>query len=127
MPVEYSFRPCWKFLRNFDFLLNQHDYILNSINIDASVASDIPRENLIQVMVCVDEARIAVHAGGIDDFVGARRKYLRLGRVGYNLFNQAVLNQNLTESQFETNLATLRHMELARGFKDGDTVRYTLF
>lgn len=34
---------------------------------------------------------------------------------------------NLTEAQFETNFATLRHMELARGFKDGDMVRYTLF
>lgn len=33
----------------------------------------------------------------------------------------------LTETQFETNFATLRHMELARGFKDGDKVCYTLF
>lgn len=34
---------------------------------------------------------------------------------------------NVSKAQFETNFATLRHMELARGFKDGDTVCYTLF
>lgn len=34
---------------------------------------------------------------------------------------------NVSEARFETNFATLRHMELARGFKDGHTVRYTLF
>jgi hypothetical protein len=33
----------------------------------------------------------------------------------------------ISETQFQNNFATLRHMELARGFKDGDKVRYTLF
>jgi hypothetical protein len=33
----------------------------------------------------------------------------------------------ISEGQFQNNFATLRHMELARGFKDGDDVRYTLF
>ena len=33
----------------------------------------------------------------------------------------------ITESQFQNNFATLRHMELARGFKDDDKVCYTLF
>jgi predicted ArsR family transcriptional regulator len=33
----------------------------------------------------------------------------------------------LSEAQFQNNFATLRHMELARGFKDGDKVCYTLF
>ncbi len=33
----------------------------------------------------------------------------------------------ISEDQFQNNFATLRHMELARGFKDGDKVRYTLF
>jgi hypothetical protein len=33
----------------------------------------------------------------------------------------------LKESEFQTNFATLRHMELARGFKEGDQVYYTLF
>jgi hypothetical protein len=33
----------------------------------------------------------------------------------------------LSETQFQNNFATLRHMELARGFKEGDKVRYTLF
>jgi hypothetical protein len=33
----------------------------------------------------------------------------------------------ISEAQFQNNFATLRHMELARGFKDGDQVRYTLF
>ncbi len=33
----------------------------------------------------------------------------------------------ISEVQFQNNFATLRHMELARGFKDGDKVRYTLF
>ncbi len=33
----------------------------------------------------------------------------------------------ISEAQFQNNFATLRHMELARGFKDGDKVRYTLF
>ena len=33
----------------------------------------------------------------------------------------------ISESQFRNNFATLRHMELARGFKDGDKVRYTTF
>jgi len=34
---------------------------------------------------------------------------------------------SISEAQFQNNFATLRHMELARGFKDGDKVRYTLF
>jgi len=34
---------------------------------------------------------------------------------------------NISETQFENNFATLRHMELARGFKDGDKVCYTRF
>ena len=33
----------------------------------------------------------------------------------------------ISEAQFQNNFATLRHMELARGFKDGDKVCYTLF
>lgn len=33
----------------------------------------------------------------------------------------------ISESDFKNNFATLRHMELARGFKDGDKVSYTLF
>ncbi|MFZ0926975.1 MAG: hypothetical protein WAN11_00130 [Syntrophobacteraceae bacterium] len=33
----------------------------------------------------------------------------------------------ISEAQFQNNFATLRHMELARGFKDGVKVRYTLF
>ena len=33
----------------------------------------------------------------------------------------------ISEAQFQNNFATLRHMELARGFRDGDKVRYTLF
>ena len=33
----------------------------------------------------------------------------------------------INETQFQNNFATLRHMELARGFKDGDKVCYTLF
>ena len=33
----------------------------------------------------------------------------------------------ISEAQFQNNFATLRHMELARGFKDGSLVRYTLF
>ncbi|MFZ2447769.1 MAG: hypothetical protein WAW37_15550 [Syntrophobacteraceae bacterium] len=33
----------------------------------------------------------------------------------------------ISEAQFQNNFATLRHMELARAFKDGDKVRYTLF
>jgi hypothetical protein len=34
---------------------------------------------------------------------------------------------NISEAQFQNNFATLRHMELTRGFKDGDKVCYTLF
>ena len=33
----------------------------------------------------------------------------------------------ISEAQFQNSFATLRHMELARGFKDGDKVRYTVF
>jgi hypothetical protein len=33
----------------------------------------------------------------------------------------------ISEAQFQNNFATLRHMELARGFKDGDNVKYTIF
>ncbi len=33
----------------------------------------------------------------------------------------------ISEMQFKNNFATLRHMELARGCKDGDKVRFTLF
>jgi hypothetical protein len=33
----------------------------------------------------------------------------------------------ITLDEFQRNFATLRHMELARGFKDGDEVRFTLF
>ena len=34
---------------------------------------------------------------------------------------------NISIIQFENNFATLRHMELARGFKDGDKIAYMLF
>jgi hypothetical protein len=34
---------------------------------------------------------------------------------------------NLSEEEFRNNFATLRHMELARGFKKEDQVWYTLF
>ena len=33
----------------------------------------------------------------------------------------------ISEDDFKRNFATLRHMELARGFKDGEEVRFTLF
>jgi hypothetical protein len=33
----------------------------------------------------------------------------------------------ISETQFQNNFATLRHMELARGFKDDDKICYTLF
>jgi hypothetical protein len=33
----------------------------------------------------------------------------------------------ISESEFKNNFATLRHMELARGLKEGDKVSYTLF
>ena len=33
----------------------------------------------------------------------------------------------ISEAQFQNNFATLRHMELARGSKDGDKVLYTPF
>ena len=33
----------------------------------------------------------------------------------------------INEDDFKRNFATLRHMELARGFKDGEEVRFTLF
>ena len=33
----------------------------------------------------------------------------------------------LTATQFESNFATLRHMELARGVKDGDEIYHTEF
>jgi hypothetical protein len=33
----------------------------------------------------------------------------------------------ISEVQFQNSFATLRHMELARGFRDGDKIRYTLF
>jgi hypothetical protein len=33
----------------------------------------------------------------------------------------------ISEAQFQNNFATLRHMERARGFKDGEKVCYTLF
>lgn len=34
---------------------------------------------------------------------------------------------SISETQFQNSFATLRHMELAKGFKDGDKVRYTVF
>jgi hypothetical protein len=34
---------------------------------------------------------------------------------------------NISEAQFQNCFATLRHMELARGFKDGAKVRFTVF
>ena len=39
------------------------------------------------------------------------------------IYNQLSINSN----EFQRNFATLRHMELARGFKKGDQVYYTLF
>ena len=33
----------------------------------------------------------------------------------------------ISEDEFKTNFATLRHMELARGFKKGDQIFFTLF
>ena len=41
---------------------------------------------------------------------------------------QEVMSElKISESDFKNNFATLRHMELARGFKEGDEVSYTLF
>lgn len=34
---------------------------------------------------------------------------------------------NITDSEFRNHFATLRHMELARGFKENDQIHYTLF
>ncbi|HAM49840.1 MAG TPA: hypothetical protein DCP92_03795 [Nitrospiraceae bacterium] len=33
----------------------------------------------------------------------------------------------ISETQFQNDFATLRHMELAKGFKDGEKVLYTIF
>ncbi len=33
----------------------------------------------------------------------------------------------ISDAQFQNNFATLRHMELARGFRNGDKVCYTVF
>lgn len=33
----------------------------------------------------------------------------------------------ISEVEFQNSFAPLRHMELARGFKDGDKIRYTVF
>lgn len=33
----------------------------------------------------------------------------------------------ISESEFKNSFATLRHMELARGFKEGSEIYYTLF
>jgi hypothetical protein len=33
----------------------------------------------------------------------------------------------ISEAQFQNNFATLRHMELARAFKDGAKICYTIF
>jgi hypothetical protein len=41
---------------------------------------------------------------------------------------EELMNQlEISDSEFKNAFATLRHMELARGFKDGDKVYYTLF
>jgi hypothetical protein len=41
---------------------------------------------------------------------------------------QEVMSElKISESDFKNNFATLRHMELARGFKEGDKVSYALF
>jgi predicted ArsR family transcriptional regulator len=41
---------------------------------------------------------------------------------------QEVMSElKISESEFKNNFATLRHMELARGLKEGDKVSYTLF
>ncbi len=40
---------------------------------------------------------------------------------------QICAHLDLTEGQFKNSFATLRHMELARGFKRGEQVMYTLF
>ena len=34
---------------------------------------------------------------------------------------------HISEKEFRVNFVTLRHMELARGTKQGDTIRYTTF
>jgi DNA-binding CsgD family transcriptional regulator len=41
---------------------------------------------------------------------------------------QEVMSElKISESEFKNNFATLRHMELARGFKENGKVSYTLF
>jgi len=41
---------------------------------------------------------------------------------------QEVMSElKISEAEFKNSFATLRHMELARGFREGDKVSYTLF
>jgi hypothetical protein len=57
-----------------------------------------------------------------------QEKILALLKDRGPLTAQEVMSElKISEAEFKNSFATLRHMELARGFKEGDKVSYTLF
>lgn len=55
-------------------------------------------------------------------------RILDLIKIGDPLEAPEICKQlGISEAQFQNNFATLRHMELARAFKDGDRICYTVF
>jgi DNA-binding IclR family transcriptional regulator len=68
------------------------------------------------------------NSGNARQLTGIQRNILNLFKEKGPLQAHEICSQlNISTAEFENNFATLRHMELARGFRDGDTIRYTLF
>lgn len=66
--------------------------------------------------------------GKVPQLTDIQGRILNLLKTGGPLEASEICRQlGISETQFQNNFSTLRHMELARGFRDGDKVCYTLF
>jgi len=63
-----------------------------------------------------------------DSLTAEQQEILDLIRKNGPLTAEAICTElSMNSNEWQRNFATLRHMELARGFKRGDQVYYTLF
>lgn len=95
-----------------------------------SLCEDCYLEQRIKPITCDPWAVYAARnsSGKARQLSDLQRQILQLLREKGPLQATEICRQlNILEAQFESNFATLRHMELARGFKDGDKVFFRLF
>ncbi len=95
-----------------------------------SLCEDCYLEQRIKPVTCDPWAVYSARntGGKAPQLTDIQERILNLLKTGVPLEASRIFRElRISETQFQNNFATLRHMELARGFKDGDKVYYTLF